>query len=207
MIIDTKRKIVDVTFTLSLKNGFDNVSIKQIQNEANLSAGSIYYHFKDKDEILTSMVDIYLKDGVNQLREDVKNFEGSLIEKIDFIFNYKAISFLENKIDSSYHISDESQFNRKDYWVLLTSVYHQHPEIRSEFYEIHDELYGLYYELIQEAIEKKEIRDDIDVKTLTLFIHSCLKGYLDLWVYQPNLSFEELVDSNIKMIWEAIKKR
>jgi len=205
MLINNKRKIVDVAFALSLKNGFDSVSIKQIQEEADLSAGSIYYHFKDKDEILDSIVNIYLKDGVNHLKRDVRNFEGSLMEKIEFVFNYKINYFLEEKIDSSNH-STKSHFNRKDYWVLLTSVYHQHPEIRPTFYEIHEELYDFYYELVQESIENEEIRDDIDIRTLVIFIQSCLKGYLDLWVYQPNFSFEELVDSNMKLMWEAIKK-
>jgi len=205
MLIDTKRKIVDVTVALSLKNGFDSVSIKDIQEEADLSAGSIYYHFKDKDEILRSMVNIYVKDGVHQLGKDLRNFDGSLIEKINFAFDYKATSFFENKFDSSPHIST-AQFNRKDYWVLATSVFHQHPELRSEFYEIHDELYDLFYELVQESIEKGEIRDDIDIRALVIFIQTSLKGYLDLWVYQPNFSFEELVDSNVKMIQEAIKK-
>jgi len=205
MLINNKRKIVDVAFALSLKNGFDSVSIKDIQEEAELSAGSIYYHFKDKGEILGSIIEIYLKDGVYQLERDVKNFEGSLMEKIRFIFNYKIDSFLEEKVDSS-NTPTMSQFNRKDYWVLLTSVYHQHPEFRHTFYEIHDDLYNLYYELVQEAVENGEIRDDVDIRTLVIFIQTCLKGYLDLWVYQPNFSFEELVDSNMKMMQDAVKK-
>jgi len=205
MSIDNKRKIIDVTVALSLKNGFDSVSIKDIQEEAELSAGSIYYYFKDKNEILSYMVEIYLKDGVRQLNKDLKNFDGSFIEKINFAFNYKATSFFENKFDSSPYIST-AQFNPKDYWVLASTVFHQHPEIRQEFYEIHDDLYNLFYELIQEAIEKEAIREDIDIRTLVIFIQTSLKGYLDLWMYQPDFSFEEIVDSNVKMIWEAIKK-
>lgn len=205
MRINNKHKIIDVAFALSLENGFDSVSIKQIQEETGLSAGSIYYHFKDKDEILASIVDVYLKGGVHQLKKDVRSFDGTLMEKISFVFNYKVNYFFEKRVDSS-DISNEYQFNRKDYWILLTSAYHQHTEIRPVFYEIHDELYDLYYELVQEAIENKEIREDIDIRTLVIFIQTCLKGYLDLWVYQPNFSFEELVDSNMKMIWEVIKK-
>ncbi|WP_225370126.1 TetR/AcrR family transcriptional regulator [Methanobrevibacter arboriphilus] len=47
-----KDKIAQAAFLLSLKYGFDNVSIKQIQEEANVTTGAIYYHFKDKNDIL-----------------------------------------------------------------------------------------------------------------------------------------------------------
>ena len=206
MVKDNKRRIVDITFALSIKHGFDNVSIKQIQTESELSAGSIYYYFKDKDEILASIMDIYLKDSFHALKNEIKMFNGSLIDKIRFIFNYKSNSFNENEIGSS-SIPLNNQFSQKDYWVLLTSIYHEHPESRSVFYEIQKEVYDLYYDLVQEAIEKNEIRDDIDTRTIVIFIQTCLKGYLDLWVYQPSCSFDEIVDSNIKMISEAIKKR
>ncbi|RBQ22635.1 hypothetical protein ALNOE001_16930 [Candidatus Methanobinarius endosymbioticus] len=50
--INNKQKIVDAAFDLSVKYGFDNVSMKQIQEAADIGAGSIYYHFKNKNEIL-----------------------------------------------------------------------------------------------------------------------------------------------------------
>lgn len=71
---------------------------------------------------------------------------------------------------------------------------------------LHDNLYDFYYELIQEAIENKEIREDLDIRTLVIFIQTLIKGYIDLYVYQPNISFEELIDANLKMIQEIIKK-
>ena len=33
----------------------DNVSMKQIQEESGLASGSMYYHFKKKDEILKNL--------------------------------------------------------------------------------------------------------------------------------------------------------
>ncbi|MEA4956534.1 hypothetical protein SDC9_07669 [bioreactor metagenome] len=205
-MINNKRKIVDAVFVLSLKNGFDRVSIKQIQEESGLAIGSIYYHFKNKDEILEYMVEKYLLDSFNELKREVEKLDLSFMKKIDFIFNYKINYFATKEIESEYIIT-RPKFNHKDYFVLLTSIYHHHPEVRHFFYELHDLLFDFYYKLIKEAIDKGEIRDDIDIKTLVIFIQTILKGYIDLWVYQPNFSFEELVESNIKMIEESIKKQ
>lgn len=204
-MIHSKNKIALVTFSLAMENGFDNVSIRQIQEESGLSAGAIYYYFKDKNEILVYMVRLYLIDNFNEFREQVKNFNGSFFERMDFILNYKGNSFIKEEFDIN--ISAGCECDHKKYFTLLTSIFHQHSEVRYIFHELHDKLYDFYYELIKEAIENKEIREDIDIEMLTIFIQTVVKGYTDLWVYQPKLSFEKIVDANLKLTWDAIKKQ
>ncbi|MCL2116222.1 MAG: TetR/AcrR family transcriptional regulator [Methanobrevibacter sp.] len=202
-MITNKNKIALIAFELSMQDGFDNVSVKEISEKSGVAVGSIYYHFKDKDEILLYMVHMYLMDNFQEFKEAVKKFNGSFIEKIEFIFNYKTNSFI--KEEDILYTASEHEFDYKKYFTLLTSIFHQNPETRHLFYQLHEELYSFYYDLVKDAIEKKEIRDDIDIESLVMFIQSNLKGYIDLWVYQPDISFKKLVDSNLKMIWEAIK--
>ncbi len=202
--INNKQRIVEATFVLSLKKGFDNVSMKQIQEESGLAAGSIYYHFKNKDDLLLYIVNKYILSSLNQLKKDISKFNGSFMEKIRHIFTFKITSI--GKEEESLFTSNTPEFDHKDYYMLITSIYHHYPQTRDMFTKLHDNLYDFYYELIQEAIENKEIRGDIDIKTLVIFIQTILKGYIDLYVYQPHISFEELVDANLKMIQEAIKK-
>lgn len=204
-MVDTRNKIAIAALTLSLKDSFDNVSIKQIKEESGVTTGAIYYHFKDKNEILVYMVHMYIMDNFNEFKEAVGNFDGSFIEKIEFILNYKTNSFINEEEDL--YVSSGRQFNYKEYFTLITSIFHQHPEVRHLFYELHDELYDFYCELVQDAIENGEIRDDVDIEMLVMFIQTICKGYIDLWVYQPNFSFEKLVNSNLKLMWDAIKKQ
>jgi len=204
-MIDNRNKIALAAFALSLQEGFDNVSIKQIQQESELATGSIYYHFKDKNEILTYMVHMYLMDNFNEFKEAIKNFDGSFIERIEFIFNYKTNSFIKEELDIK--LATGHEFDYKKYYTLLTSIFHQHPEARHLFYKLHDDLYDFYSGLVQDAIANGEIRDDIDIDMLVIFIQTSFKGYIDLWVYQPNFPFKKIVDSNLKLIWEAIKKQ
>lgn len=204
-MINNKYKIIDAAFVLSLKNGFDNVSIKQIQEESGISIGSIYFHFKNKDEILICIIKTYFIKSVEQYINDVKKFDGSFIEKLNFAFKYK-ISRFSTKLYMPPYTVIRPKFDPKEFFMMTEGIFHQNNQFRHLFYGIYDDLYDFYFELIQEAVENKEIRDDIDIKTLVMFIQTCLKGYVDLWVFQPNFSIEELIDSNIKMIWEAVKR-
>lgn len=199
---NNKELIAEVTFLLALKRG--NVSIKEIQNASGLSAGSIYYHFKDKNEILFHMVNVYLIDNFHEYRDSIRNSNDSFIEKIENIFYY-LLGFNKKEFNSS-HSSAMSEFDFKDYFSLFSSIFHQYPEIRPIFHKLHTESYIFYQEVVQEAIENKEIKDSIDNKELTIFIHTIFKGYIDLCVFHPDLSIEELVNANLTMIKELTKK-
>ena len=202
--MNNKDKIIEVTFLLSLKNGFDRVSIKQIQEGTELSPGSIYYYFKDKDDILVTMLNKYFVDNISLFKEFIRNSGDSLIDKLKIAFIATTTSFNKSEIHSS--SSTIPEFNYEDYFVLLTSVFHQYSEARNIFHEVQHDLNDFYGELIQEAIEKGEIRDDIDIKTLNIFIQSLIKGHITL-LAQSNFSFEEIVEADVSMIWEVIKKK
>ncbi|MCL2687241.1 MAG: TetR/AcrR family transcriptional regulator [Methanobrevibacter sp.] len=201
---NNKNKIIDVAFILSLKHGFNHVSIKQLKEETGLSTGSIYYYFEDKNEILEYMVNKYFMNMFKKFIKKVKNFDGSFIEKIKFILKYRGNVFYTEE-DESKHVSIRTQVDYKDYLILFISISHQHPEI-SAYYEIHDELYKLFYELIEEAIENNEINEDIDIEKVAIFLQTIFKGHIVLALYQPKIKIEKLVKSNTKLIWEVIKK-
>jgi len=202
----SKHKIINATFLLSLKYGFDNVSIKQIQEESGLTSGSIYHHFKDKDEILEYMVKTYLTNSFYSYREDIENFEGTFIEKLEFALKYLISTYgTKTKVESLY-TPIRPQFNHEKYFTLFKSIYHQHPNIKPAFHKLNQKLCCFYYKLFKEAIESKEIREDIDAKTLAIFFQTILKGYTDMWTLHPKLSIEEIIDADMKMITEAIKK-
>ena len=200
---NNKNIITEVAFLLALKRGFNNVSIKEIQKASGFAAGSIYYYFKNKDEILLHLVNTYLLDNFYEYRDAIRNSNDPFIKKIENIFYYLN-KFNKKEICSSQgSIMDE--FDNSEYFGLFSSIFHQHPETRPTFYKLHNESHNFYQELIEEAIKNKEIKEDVDVKALTIAIHTTLKGYIDLCVFHPELSIEELVGANLKMINEVTK--
>ena len=202
---NNKFKIVDATFKLSLQHGFDNISIKQIQEKSGVATGSIYNHFKNKDGILEYMINKYFMDQFYETTKEIKKFNGSFLEKMNFIFRYEG-SELSTIEDDPPDVLTIPKISYKDYFLLLTSIYHKHPEVMTAN-EIHEEIYKLFYELVQEAVENKEIRDDIGIKKIAIFLQTSLKGYVGLLIFQPNLPLEKSVEYNMELIWEAIKKR
>lgn len=136
--MSNKNKIADVAFALSMENGFDNVTMKQIQEASGLSIGTIYYYFDNKSEILIYMLKTYLRNAFNGSQEVMTNINGSFFEKIEFIFKYKLHDFI--KIEADSFLTNKNQEDYKEYYKLITTIYHQNPQVRDLFNEINDEL-------------------------------------------------------------------
>jgi AcrR family transcriptional regulator len=63
----TKARLIAVAKRLAQEHGSDRVTLRSIAAAARMKAGSIYYHFDSKDEILRAV----LADGVGGAREAV----------------------------------------------------------------------------------------------------------------------------------------
>lgn len=54
---ERKNEILDVAERLFGAKGFDNTSTSDILNEVGIARGTLYYHFKSKEDILDAMID------------------------------------------------------------------------------------------------------------------------------------------------------
>ncbi len=65
----TRRRLRDALIELILEQGYDNITIQEITDEADLSRATFYLHYKDKDELLASS----LEEMFDELVESVKD--------------------------------------------------------------------------------------------------------------------------------------
>ena len=115
-----KELITEVAFLLALRNGFNNVSIKEIQEASGISAGSIYYHFKDKQEILLHMINVYLLDNFHDYGRSIINSNETFIEKIESVFFY-LLGFNKKEFKSSPDSNILECDNREYFGLFSTS--------------------------------------------------------------------------------------
>ena len=77
---ERKNEILDVAERLFGTKGFDNTSTNDILNEIGIAMGTLYYHFKSKEDILDAMIE---------------RMSRQLIKKAADIFNQKDIPVLQ----------------------------------------------------------------------------------------------------------------
>jgi AcrR family transcriptional regulator len=62
--MDTKKRILEESEKLFADKGFDSTGIDEIAKNVGITKSVIYYHFKNKDEILQRMMEIFFDDAL-----------------------------------------------------------------------------------------------------------------------------------------------
>src|SRR5271168_2294983 len=57
----SKDRLVNAARELFLSNGYEATSLSDILEKAEVNAGSLYYHFKTKEELLLAVLDMYME--------------------------------------------------------------------------------------------------------------------------------------------------
>jgi AcrR family transcriptional regulator len=110
----TKEKIIDVSIDLFSKSGYNGVSIRDITKIVGIRESSLYKHFKNKEELLNTIFNIFL-DAYNQ-----KNLsEVELKEKLQEI---DLIVFLKTGIEIFLH-DMETPTLKKIFRILMNEQF------------------------------------------------------------------------------------
>ncbi|WP_234123922.1 TetR/AcrR family transcriptional regulator [Clostridium hydrogenum] len=98
----TKERILQVAEKLFSEDGFDGTGVDKIAKNAGINKGSIYYHFKDKNDIMESLFKKII-DDMSKYVDSVSDLTGKSLEdkiksEIQYLSDKKrilAILFME----------------------------------------------------------------------------------------------------------------
>lgn len=95
---ESRRKILDAAVEVASERGYDGTSINAVSTRSGLPASSIYWHFKDKDELIAAVIERSFNawtsassqpDEVDDTPQGVLDFAGgvakALLEAPDFL--------------------------------------------------------------------------------------------------------------------------
>lgn len=69
--LETKQKIINATLAIAATKGFEQTTTAEIAREAGVAEGSIYNHFRTKDDLLIHMVEQYASSFMRLLEEAI----------------------------------------------------------------------------------------------------------------------------------------
>lgn len=64
-----KQRLLKIAYRLFISKGYEETSIDEIITEAQIAKGTFYYHFKSKDALLESIIDMMINEEVQQARQ------------------------------------------------------------------------------------------------------------------------------------------
>lgn len=201
---DKKReRIEEIAIDEFSSKGYDQATISAIVKKAKIAKGSFYQYFNDKKDLFKHIMDLIAKEKMAFMSPVLKNPEKhkflSLIKEvylsaIRFGANHPKLLFIASELN-----------NNKS-----------HPVYKEFVEEGKKQSITIFSNLIELAIQRGELREDLDIQFLAFMISAMgfnLNEYYFEFMNVENLDYEdyshkiiELVDQQIDILEKGIAK-
>ena len=181
-----KQKILEVTLQLIAQNGLSGSPMSLIAKEADVATGTIYHHFKSKEEIINA---IYLnkKKDFKLILDQYEHCDLSAEEKFIGIWKDFYTYFIDNPLI-----------------FVFTQQISFSPIITDEVKAEGETYYAYIFEYFQTEI-KKGTFINMDVMVMTQLIFGNIMSLVELKLGGLNVT-KTIVKDAITYSWRAVKK-
>ena len=195
----TRAEILSAAARVLRANGYKATTLRLIAAEANMQAGSVYYHFKSKEAI----VDEVLNAGLRDLLSGV----GAAVEQFPRPYDHYARigAAIRTHLHFLFKASEFTSANIRSYGMMPSHFRERHGEIRHAYGRLWDRI-------LKEAQQDDAIRSDIKIVPLRQVMLGALNWTVE-W-FDPDragmegyLSLSEFSDMLVTLLLEGISDR
>lgn len=175
----THRMVLDAAAKLFSEQGYHGTSLKSIAEAVNMQAGSLYYHFSSKDQLMQDV----LNKSIYIIYSTVKTEMNKLDEAASFSDKLKAA--IRGHMIAILTYADYTSASIRNYGQLPDAVHYASQPARDEYEQF-------WRALFEQAEIAGAIRADVDKHLLRLSIFGSM-NWSSVWFNaQQNTSVEAL---------------
>jgi AcrR family transcriptional regulator len=195
---DRREKILLKALELYMVEGYANVSITDLQGALNMGRGTLYYYFKDKDELFQEVVDQYLIRPKHRALERVKDTT-TLPEMID------AMLYYTNLLKEFYDQVENKNINTSNVVTVMYTAYSRFPDLYRKARRLYERELNLWIQAIKNSMRAGEIRGNVHIETVAhMFLH--IKDGWDPGRSGAPMNFD-IFPEQYNYLFELIKKQ
>lgn len=189
----SQQRVLDAAAKIFRDYGYAGTTMRAIAEEADLQAGSIYYHYKSKDELIGAVLDI----GITAVTESVRQAMASLPDDSD------GFTRIETAVRA--HLTAIIEFG--DYTLATRRVFGQVPEaIRTKNLKLRDSYAAMWQQILEGAQRNGELRNDASLTLARLFILGALNWTVE-WYKPGGRSIDQVAHEFAGLITSGLRKQ
>lgn len=189
----TRDQILAQAARLFRHQGYAATTLRQIADAAGIKAGSIYYHFGSKEEILGVVLD----DGIRAVKAAVETRVESLPPGASH--RDRIAAAIEGHLHGLLHHGDFTSANIRIYGQIPLEAKNRHRAVRGAYARYWDEL-------LQQARASGELRSDIDAGVMRLFLIGAINWTVE-WYNPRRGSFRSFASQITDIVFDGIDRR
>ncbi len=165
MVEDRRDKILLKALELYMVEGYANVSITDLQAALDMGRGTLYYYFKDKDELFQEVVDMFLIKPKQRALERVRE-TSRIPDMID------AMLYYLNQLQEFYNQVENKNINTSNVVTVMYTAYSRFPELYKKARRLYEYELSLWIQAIKNSMHNGDIRGNVPIETTAhMFLH------------------------------------
>ena len=185
---DTRRILLNAATNLFYQKGYPNTTIREIGQKAGISNSIIYHYFKNKEEMLSEIIQVASKDLINALVEIQQKVEDPMECLKEMLTTHMVVWCLKRKKEVKIVVADDHFLTGKR---------------REANRSIQRRIYRLYIYKLEE-LSRNRLRKDIDQKVLAFTIFGAINSFFRWYRDGGPLSKEEVAQNVISIVFNGI---
>jgi AcrR family transcriptional regulator len=186
----SQKRVLDAAAKIFRDYGYAGTTMRAIADEADLKAGSIYYHYKSKDDLISAVLDI----GIRAVTDSV---EGALAAMPETASG-------RERIEAAIRAHLLAIIEVGDYTLATRRVFGQVPEaIRAKNTRLRDS-YGLIWQkILSDAHARGEFRTSANLTLARLFILGALNWTVE-WFKPGGRSIDDVAREFASVVLDGL---
>ena len=189
---DAKRTaILKAAARIVCQKGYAEATLAEIGRAAGTFAGSIYYHFESREQVMEEVLNIGTTGVSKKVVAAVKRMPES--------------SSYRERIRAGLRVHLSQMLLKDDFVVAYWRMIDQVPEAVREKHLAQPRAYGRFWKhLLQQAVEAGEIRPSADITIMRLVMLGASIWALDWFDPKGRLSPDDIADKIIDLLFDGV---
>lgn len=186
----TRERVLLEAARLFRHHGYAATTLREVADAAGVKAGSIYYHFESKEQILGEVLD----KGITIVADAVRTRVAALPESAPW--RDRIAAGIEGHLWGMLHYGDFTSANIRIYGQIPTSAKNRHRIVRRAYADYWDRLF-------ESALASGELRQDTSTAMIRLFVIGALNWTVE-WYNPQRGSFQDFSRQITAIVFDGI---
>jgi len=185
----TRERILLEAARLFRHHGYAATTLREVADAAGIKAGSIYYHFESKDQILGEVLDKGILAVIDAVQQRVNALPSKATAR------QRVAAAIEGHLWGLLHHGDFTSANIRVYGQIPPAAKNRHRKIRREYADYWDRL-------LEDALQRGELRPDTSTAIIRLFVIGALNWTVE-WYNPQKGSFQDFVKQISAIVFDG----
>jgi AcrR family transcriptional regulator len=186
----SRKRVLDAAAAVFQNYGYAGATMRVVGARAGLKAGSIYYHFKSKEELIGAVLDLAMQAVIDGVQ--------------DALDALPPEATLRERVGTAIHAHLTTIIAIGDYTLTTRRVFGQVPDaIRAQSLRLREAYAAMWHTLLTDGQRRGEVRADANLVLVRLFVLGALNWAVE-WFNPDGLSIDSVARSFASVLLDGL---